>query len=181
MGVAEILGDGLLVFWNTPDDVNEHEAKACASALAQHQVLASLNRELKRFQIPPITTRIGLHTGSVLSGNIGSETKMKFGCIGDPINLASRLEGLCKVYGVGVICSRETHDALPADAGFVCRQLDFVQVKGKRIATRIYELIGVNNAAYCSEGTQVSRTALETSAKALVNFDSKHFNPLSFR
>eukprot|EP00931_Biecheleriopsis_adriatica_P046137 TRINITY_DN26480_c0_g1_i1.p1 TRINITY_DN26480_c0_g1~~TRINITY_DN26480_c0_g1_i1.p1 ORF type:complete len:361 (+),score=80.05 TRINITY_DN26480_c0_g1_i1:146-1084(+) len=141
--VAEIMGDGLLVFWNTPDDVDKHEAKACASALAQQALLGPLNQELEQMSLPSISVRIGLHTGSVLTGNIGSQTKMKFGCIGDAMNLASRLEGLCKVYGSEVLCSAKTRNALPPEAGFVCRKLDLVQVKGKSAATSIYDLFNV--------------------------------------
>jgi len=140
--VGEIVGDGLLAFWNTPSRVERHAAKACLAALAQQQALGPLNDALGNLGLPHISIRIGLHTGVVLSGNIGSETKMRFGCIGDPVNLASRLEGLCKVYGVGIMCSSATHDALPADAGFVSRRLDLVQVKGRSEPTTIYELLG---------------------------------------
>jgi len=142
--VTEILGDGLLVFWNTPDDVEDHPAKACAAALAQQQVLKDLNLELSAYDFPHLAVRIGLHTGRVLTGNIGSEAKMKFGCMGDPINLASRLEGLCKFYGVHILCSGSTYSRLPSDAGFVCRRLDVVQVKGKKEPTQIYEVIGLS-------------------------------------
>eukprot|EP00439_Symbiodinium_sp_Y106_P060728 s1001_g9.t1 len=67
---------------------------------------------------------------------------MKFGCMGDPVNLASRLEGLCKTYGVGILCSEVTKSQLPKEDGFVCRKLDLVQVKGKKEPTIIYEVIG---------------------------------------
>jgi len=140
--VAEILGDGLLVFWNAPDDVKDHAAKACAAALAQQQSLILLNAEFARLGLPQLAVRIGLHTGPVLSGNVGSDTKMKFGCLGDPVHLAGRLEGLCKLYGVGIICSAATHDALPRSAGFFCRRLDLVQVKEKPEPTAIYEVVG---------------------------------------
>jgi len=140
--VSEVLGDGLLAFWNTPDDVADHPAKACQTALAQQQAMAFLNEEFTKLKLPELSIRIGVHTGSVLSGNLGSEKKMKFGCLGDPINLASRLEGLCKVYGVGIICSGVTRDALPKDYAFFCRRLDLVQVKGKREPTCIYEVMG---------------------------------------
>mmetsp|Transcript_47875 Transcript_47875/g.77667 ORF Transcript_47875/g.77667 Transcript_47875/m.77667 type:complete len:905 (+) Transcript_47875:685-3399(+) len=143
--VGEILGDGILAFWNTPDDVEDHAAKACEAALAQQRALVPLNAELKKLGLPELSIRIGVHTGDVLTGNIGSETKMKFGCMGDPVNLASRLEGLCKIYEVGVICSGVTHALLPS--GFVCRKLDIVQVKGKREPTTIFEVIGHNIGA----------------------------------
>lgn len=119
--VAEILGDGLVVFWNTPDTVEDHAAKACATALAQQRALVPLNKELQKFGLPEIAVRIGLHTGPVLAGNIGSEMKMKFGCMGDAVNLTSRLEGLCKAYGVSIICSqiptRSFHQATDSSAG----------------------------------------------------------------
>eukprot|EP00408_Alexandrium_pacificum_P038651 CAMPEP_0171281842 /NCGR_PEP_ID=MMETSP0790-20130122/66608_1 /TAXON_ID=2925 /ORGANISM="Alexandrium catenella, Strain OF101" /LENGTH=62 /DNA_ID=CAMNT_0011751073 /DNA_START=1 /DNA_END=186 /DNA_ORIENTATION=+ len=62
---------------------------------------------------------------------------MKFGCMGDSVNLASRLNGLCKYYGVEVVCSRATYSALPADSSLLCRQLDLVKVKGRREPTPI--------------------------------------------
>lgn len=140
--VGEILGDGILAFWNTPDDVPDHADKALAAALAQQHALGAVNAELKRTRLPELAIRIGLHTGEVLTGNIGSESKMKFGCIGDPVNLASRLEGLCKIYGVGIICSQAVVDLLSPDQGFACRKLDLVQVKGKKEPTVIYEAMG---------------------------------------
>lgn len=141
--VGEILGDGILAFWNTPDDVEDHAAKACAAALSQQQALGPLNEEFQKLGLPPLAIRIGIHTGEVLTGNIGCLSgKMKFGCMGDPVNLASRLEGLCKTYGVGVLCSAATKDRLPPGDGFVCRKLDLVQVKGKKEPTVIYEVIG---------------------------------------
>jgi len=140
--VAEILGDGLLIYWNTPHKVEDHAGKACAAALAQQQALHLLNQELARLGLPQLAIRIGLHTGAALSGNIGSDMKMKFGCLGDPVNLAGKLESLCKHYGVGILCSGATYEALPPDAGFFCRRLDMIQVGGKAEAVSIYEVIG---------------------------------------
>jgi len=143
--VSEILGDGLLVYWNTPDDVQDHAAKASASALAQQHALEPLNAELAKLGLPELAIRIGMDTGQVLSGIIGCESKLKFGCIGDTINLASRIEGLCKFYKVGIICTEATYNALPASAGLFCRELDFVQVKGTCRPTRIYEIMGFSD------------------------------------
>ncbi|CAL1161730.1 unnamed protein product [Cladocopium goreaui] len=90
--VGEILGDGILAFWNTPDDVFSHPAKACAAALSQQQALGPLNEEFQKLGLPPLAIRIGIHTGEVLTGNIGCLSgKMKFGCMGDPVNLARGL------------------------------------------------------------------------------------------
>lgn len=166
--VAEILGDGVLAYWNTPDTVAHHAAKACAAALAQLRVLGPLNEELSSLGLPSLAVRIGLHTGIVLTGNIGSESKMKFGCMGDPVNLASRLEGLCKVYGVSLICSGDTYNALIG--GFCCRKLDLVKVKGKTEPTAIYEVIGLDAAAVSKssldDGGEVGPRAIRKTLKA---------------
>mmetsp|Transcript_33419 Transcript_33419/g.92489 ORF Transcript_33419/g.92489 Transcript_33419/m.92489 type:complete len:957 (-) Transcript_33419:107-2977(-) len=184
--VAEVLGDGLLVFWNTPDDVSDHAAKGCQAALAQQQAMIYLNAEFARLKLPQLAIRIGLHTGPVLSGNLGSEMKMKFGCLGDPINLASRLEGLCKIYGVGVLCSGSTHDALPPEYGFFCRKLDLVQVKGKREATWIYEVIGLepyagsDSSTSAADGTNIATSrAVFCKASSTAALDAIHKSTLS--
>lgn len=150
--VAEILGDGLLCFWNTPDDCEDHAAKACAASLAMNQALSLMSAEFGKLELPPLAIRIGIHTGSVLTGNIGSELKMKFGCIGDPVNLAARLEGLCKFYRVSILCSGDTHRALPK-RGFTCRRLDLVQVKGKNEPCAIFEVIDCAITHELDDGT----------------------------
>jgi len=137
--VTEILDDGLLVYWNMPDDpVKNHPAEACRAALAQVKAMAQLNESLKMENslqdLPELKLQIGFHTGTVLAGNLGSNMKMKFGSLGDAINLASRLMCLCKHWGVSIICSGETADRLPED--LLKRELALVKVKGKKQATR---------------------------------------------
>jgi len=144
--VAEILGDGLLVYWNTPLPVEDHAVKACAAAVAMQQALGPLNCEMLECGLPNLFVRIGINTGHVLSGTFGSDKKMKFGCMGDPVNLASRLEGLCKAYGVGTVCSGTTYDCLAESGGFICRMLDLVQVKGRKEAVLVYEVMGCDDA-----------------------------------
>eukprot|EP00931_Biecheleriopsis_adriatica_P031277 TRINITY_DN18360_c0_g1_i1.p1 TRINITY_DN18360_c0_g1~~TRINITY_DN18360_c0_g1_i1.p1 ORF type:complete len:1087 (-),score=237.71 TRINITY_DN18360_c0_g1_i1:153-3413(-) len=162
--VAEILGDGLLVYWNTPQEVEDHAAKACAGALAMQQALGPLNLEMSGLGLPLIEVRIGVNTGQVLSGTFGSDKKMKFGCMGDPVNLASRLEGLCKVYGAGIICSGMTHDKLN-QSSFICRRLDLVQVKGRREPVLIYEVMGCDaDEEKAEHGDTVSHEHMEDEA-----------------
>mmetsp|Transcript_16774 Transcript_16774/g.50382 ORF Transcript_16774/g.50382 Transcript_16774/m.50382 type:complete len:1017 (-) Transcript_16774:94-3144(-) len=145
--VAEVLGDGILAFWNTPDEVPDHAARACHAALEMLEEIPYLNGNFKFLRLPlahALSIRVGLHTGEVFSGNLGSKTKMKFGCLGDPVNLASRLEGLCKVYGVDVLCSAETMTSAASSCdSFHWRRMDKVQVKGKTNATEIYEVMGL--------------------------------------
>jgi class 3 adenylate cyclase len=144
--VAEIQGDGILAFWNTPDHVSAHAAKACAAAVAQQKAMVELGEEfaplLKKYALPPLRSRMGLHTGRVLTGNIGSLYKLKYGCLGDAVNLGARLEGICKLYGASIICSADTCNLLPPKT-FMCRKLDRVRVKGKTEPTDLFEVIAV--------------------------------------
>jgi hypothetical protein len=138
--ITEILGDGFLAYFNCPETVAAHEAKACAAAVAIQQALPLLNKNLASQGMSPIATRTGIHSGAVLTGNIGTDQIVKFGCLGDSVNLAARLEGLGKHYGVSVICSESTIQALP-QVGFRTRKLDLVKVQGKTEPLSIYELI----------------------------------------
>jgi len=151
--VSEILGDGLIVFWNAPDDVADHAGKACAAALAQLQALQMLNAELHMLDLPQLSIRIGIHTGSSITGNIGSMAKMKYGCLGGTKQIAMKLEELCKYYGVNVICSGQTHAAAMGSWHFFFRKLDQVQVRSENIC--IHELICRNSEASetSSQGT----------------------------
>lgn len=144
--VGEILGDGILAFWNTPNAVVRHQAKASMAAVVMQQALKFLNAEYDMLGLPNVKIRVGIHTGCVLTGNIGSFKKMKFGCIGDPMNVAARLEGLCKVYCVNIICSSKCHKALVRADGFISRQLDYVQVKGRQTPMKIFEIMGADTS-----------------------------------
>merc|ERR1719330_53835 len=143
--VSEIQGDGLIVFWNPPDDVENHASKACAASLAQQQAVGYLNAEFAMLDLENLNVRIGIHTGDVMSGNIGSESKMKFGCLGEPMKIAENLQDACKTYGVPVICSADTFAQVKDSSGFSCRRLDEVHVKGSGEPTVIYEVYGLDS------------------------------------
>mmetsp|Transcript_52020 Transcript_52020/g.123859 ORF Transcript_52020/g.123859 Transcript_52020/m.123859 type:complete len:763 (+) Transcript_52020:11-2299(+) len=162
--VAEILGDGLLCFWNTPDELPDYTTKTLAAALAMQAVIRHMNLKLHEMDMPQLKLRIGIHVGNVLTGNLGSESKMKFGCLGDPVNVASRLEGLCKYYGVGCLCSGSVLRNLPVNTAFFFRRLDLVQLKGKASPISVYEMVGV--VKELSSGSSQSVSTLMDHAQA---------------
>jgi len=177
--VAEIQGDGLLAFWNTPDNVEEHQAKALAAAIAQQQYLRYLSVEFERefrgkYVLNEFKVRIGIHTGTVLTGTIGSNLKMKFGCMGDAVNLASRLEGLSKLYGTQIICSEDTLEGCAHAADFLLRELDLVQVQGKTIPKRIFEVIAQRNPI------EVEFSSQDIPEKAFLQKQSGHTKFIGF-
>jgi len=153
--VSEIQGDGVLAFWGSTENCDNHSSKACVAALALQECVVQLNEEfahlLDRYDLEPFSLRIGVHRDKVLAGILGCADKMKFGCLGDGVNLASRLEGLCKVYGVGIICSAECYKHAQHIVG---RKLDKVVVVGRSQPTTIYEVVA-NHAFIDRRGMKV--------------------------
>lgn len=134
--VDKYLGDGVMAFWGAPLPLPSHAARACAAALRCHRRV----RELESAGTP-LTTRIGIATGEVLVGNIGSHERMNYTVMGDTANLASRLEGLNKQYGTQLMISEATYEQARAEV--VARPLDVVAVKGKQRGVRVYELLAL--------------------------------------
>jgi adenylate cyclase len=136
--VDKFMGDGIMAFFNAPADLPDHPRQACLAALAAQAGLARLRRESGRGE-PPFHTRIGLGLGEVLVGNIGTPERFAYTILGDEVNLASRLEGLNKVYGTAIMAD----ETLAAEAGgFEWRRLDRVAVKGRHQGTLVCELLG---------------------------------------
>ena len=131
------VGDEIMCFWGAPLDVADHAYRACKCALLQRAKLAELNEYW-----PPerrLKIGIGINTGVMTVGNMGSEGRMNYTLMGDNVNLGARLEGTNKVYGTMIIVSEYTY-ALVKDR-FVFRELDIIRVKGKNHPVVIYELI----------------------------------------
>ncbi|HMV41986.1 MAG TPA: adenylate/guanylate cyclase domain-containing protein [Leptospiraceae bacterium] len=133
------IGDAIMAFWGAPTPIEDHALQACLSALEHKRVLKLANKELERLGKEPFNDRIGIHTGEVIVGNMGSENRLNYTVIGDNVNLASRLESINKYYGTEIIISESTYELVQ---DFVeVRILDLVAVKGKHNAIQIYELV----------------------------------------
>ncbi len=135
--IDKFICDGVLAFFNAPGEVPQHEQHACSTALDVQRGLTTWQREQNG---PPFRTRIGLHAGDVLVGNMGTADRLAYTVLGDVVNVASRLEALNKVYGTQVIASGEVHDH--AGTEFEWRHLDRASPAGRKGAMDIYELLG---------------------------------------
>jgi adenylate cyclase len=133
-------GDGIMAFWGAPISLEDHAARACLAALECQARMHKINESLSREGIPPLSMRIGLHSGDAVVGNMGSAQRFDYTIIGDNVNLASRLEGVNKQFGTKVIISETTY--LQAGDRVETRELDLIAVKGKEKPIRIYELLG---------------------------------------
>ena len=132
-------GDAIMALWGAPLPQEDHAARACLAALQNQRRLAELRREFQASGLPPVYSRIGVNTGEMIIGNMGSSQRFDFTVIGDSVNLASRLEGANKTYGTAIIFSEDTYRQA---AGRVeVRELDLIRVKGKEVPVRIYELL----------------------------------------
>jgi len=132
-------GDAIMAFWGAPVLQEDHAARACLAALDNQSRLAELRQEFIHMGLPPVYARIGINTGDMIIGNMGSSQRFDFTVIGDSVNLASRLEGAGKEYGTSIIISEDTYRQA-ADRVEV-RELDLLRVKGKEVPVRIYELL----------------------------------------
>jgi adenylate cyclase len=137
------IGDAVMALFNAPLDVAGHAAHACRSALKMMLQLAELNRSFIARGIETIDIGIGINTGDAVVGNMGSAVRFDYTAIGDNVNLASRLEGLNKMYGTHIIVSEHTKQLAGGDFQF--RELDLVAVKGKQKPIPIYELMDVGD------------------------------------
>lgn len=135
----KFIGDAIVAFWGAPVMLEDHHHKAVAAAIQMKKQLRQFNREHEGSHFPPFHIGIGIHTGEVILGNIGSTKKLDYTVIGDSVNLTSRLEGLTKTYGCEVIVSQDTYAHIKDR--ICCRKLDNVMVKGKKKPIVIYEVI----------------------------------------
>ena len=140
--IDKYMGDCIMAFWNAPVNVDNHEELAVKSALDMVDRLNELNVELEGEGKIPIKIGIGINTGEVVVGNMGSDNRFDYSILGDAANLASRLEGQSKGYGVTIIMGEDTATAVDNELFNI--ELDKIAVKGKKDAIRIFTVLGNN-------------------------------------
>ena len=145
----KFIGDAFMAFWNAPLDVPDHASRGVATALHMQKTLAGLNQSLNREFGLTLKMGMGLHTGLVRVGNMGSATLMDYTVIGDNVNLAARLEGLTRHYGLFALTSGTT--AQTATGAFVFFPVDTVQVKGKQEVVELFSMLQEEEAAACAD------------------------------
>ncbi len=152
--IDKYMGDAMMAFWNAPLDDPEHARHACIAALKMNEALAPVNegvkaRAEKEGRVPVLLNAgIGINTGSCSVGNMGSRQRFAYSALGDAVNLASRLEGQTKIYGVNIMVGESTQKLVPSLAML---ELDLLRVKGKDRPVRIYTLVGDEAVAESAE------------------------------
>ncbi|WP_417915405.1 CHASE2 domain-containing protein [Candidatus Electronema sp. JM] len=161
--VDKFIGDALMAFWNAPLATPGHVRQACECALDMLCELEKLNKDWLRRGLPSIRIGIGIHCGLARVGNMGSRQRFQYTVIGDMVNLASRLEGLTKHYGVDIIVSGAVHETVDVDIGhhFIFRQIDTVRVVGKSEPVAIYQLLNADNCLDRAEEMEMYSSAFD--------------------
>jgi len=134
------IGDAIMALWGAPVHFRGHALQACEAALDMQAAMEELQKEWRSLGWPPLRARLGLHSGPVIAGNIGSLELFNYTAIGDTVNLAARLEGVNKVYGTGILLSDST--CRQVQGAMLVREVDLIQVKGREQPVTIYELLG---------------------------------------
>ncbi len=140
--IDKYMGDCIMAFWGAPLENPAHAHVGIVAALEMHKTLVDLQPHFRSKNWPEIKIGIGLNTGRMSVGNMGSQIRLAYTVMGDAVNLASRLEGITKEYGADIIVGEETMKAAPE---IVFRELDRVRVKGKENAVTMYQPIGLKS------------------------------------
>ncbi len=163
-------GDAIISFFGAPVEYHDHAAHACRAAVKMKRIEFELNERFvtEKMTPSPLFTRIGINTGPMVVGNMGTPKKMDYTIMGNAVNLASRLEGVNKMYGTGILISDSTYTAGGDD--FTVRKLDRVRVVGIQTPVRLYELVEEK-----SETDSQTLEGLETFHRGLDLFEEKRW------
>jgi len=142
--VDKFIGDGIMAFWGAPAHRDDHVLRACCGALRATRRMREINEAWSAAGRPPLTLRIGLHCAEVLVGNVGSSERLSYTVMGDGVNVAARLERINKNFCTTICISDSMVEATRGE--IVARPIKKVQVKGRKHAFMIFELMGVRNS-----------------------------------
>jgi adenylate cyclase len=137
------IGDAIMAVFGAPLEQIDHPVRACRTALQMLQRLTKMQQKWESEGAPRLDIGIGINTGPMVVGNMGSDRRFDYTVMGDSVNLASRLEGINKEYGTQVVISEFTHELVKDD--FFCRELDAVRVKGRARPVKIFELLALRS------------------------------------
>jgi adenylate cyclase len=135
------IGDAIMAFWGAPYPQDDHALRSCRAALEMLETLRRLQAGWKVRAVPTIDIGVGINSGPMLVGNMGSKRRKNYTIMGDSVNLASRLEGLNRQFGTHLIISEATF--LQTNGQVVARELDLIRVKGKTQPVKVYDLLGL--------------------------------------
>ena len=137
-------GDAIVAFFGAPLELADHALRACKSAVIMKRFEASLNKKLadEKITLLPLRTRIGINSGDMVVGNMGTKRKMNYTVMGNSVNLSSRLEGVNKMYGTWILASE--HTVNEAGNGVITRRLDRIRVAGIDEPVRIYQVLDIS-------------------------------------
>ncbi|HWP49073.1 MAG TPA: adenylate/guanylate cyclase domain-containing protein [Candidatus Limnocylindrales bacterium] len=138
--IDKYMGDCVMAFWGAPVTTHRDEINACTAAIECLEILDEINPSFRAEGLPEISFRIGLHSGDATAGNIGSDRLFNYTVIGDTVNLASRLESANKFFGTKILISEDTYKK--TEGLFFVRELGLIEVKGKTVPVKVFELIG---------------------------------------
>jgi adenylate cyclase len=171
--VDKYIGDAVMAFWGAPIKDEEHARHALQAALKMLAILPDLNQELAQEGLPPVQVGMGINSGLMNVGNMGSSFRMAYTVMGDAVNLASRLESLTKYYGTPLLVSGDVAVMVPE---YLYRKLDRVQVKGRQEAVDILEPIGLREQC-----TQHQRDAVTLFSKGVQAYTQREWDEAALR
>lgn len=163
------IGDCVMAFWGAPVVLPDHAGRGVATALLMQKTAQKLDAGFSQRGWPPLKIGIGLNTGEVRVGDMGSKIRRAYTVMGDPVNLASRLEGITKEYGVGIVVGEVTRSEAPE---FAYRELDRVRVKGKNEPVAIFEPVGLDSEIDETTRRELSRWHIALDLFRAQNWDA---------
>jgi adenylate cyclase len=177
--IDKYIGDAVMAIWNAPKRDLAHALHGCRAALHAKRLTLRLEQDFAARGWPRLHTRFGIHSGDAVVGNVGSTDRMAYTAIGSMVNLASRLEGMNKIYGTQILVSEATR--IGAGSGFVFRPVDLVLAKGTQDPVEVHELVGLSAAAEESDLPLLADRALVARLpaweEAILRFRAGQFGP----